>query len=60
MNRIVATAILLFVAIGAGADGCMLDTLVLKSIVASRALPQERVYLHFDNSGRICLLNTEL
>ena len=28
-----------------------LDTLVLKSIVTSRTLPQERVYLHFDNSG---------
>ena len=28
-----------------------LDTIVLKSIIASRALPQERVYLHFDNSG---------
>ena len=51
MNRIVTTAFFLLVAICASADGCMLDTLVLKSIVASRALPQERVYLHFDNSG---------
>ncbi|MBQ3153493.1 MAG: hypothetical protein IJB77_08590, partial [Bacteroidaceae bacterium] len=51
MNRIVTTAFFLLVAICASADGCMLDTLVLKSLVASRALPQERVYLHFDNSG---------
>lgn len=28
-----------------------LDTLVLKSLATSCALPQERVYLHFDNSG---------
>ena len=51
MNRILTTALFLLVAICASADGCMLDTLVLKSLVASRALPQERVYLHFDNSG---------
>ena len=51
MNRIVTTALFLLVAICVSADGCMLDTLVLKSLVTSRALPQERVYLHFDNSG---------
>ena len=60
LRKIIHTALMLTMALFAHADEKSLDTLVLKSIVASRALPQERVYLHFDNSGRICLLNTEL
>ncbi|MBR5510766.1 MAG: hypothetical protein IKU50_01005 [Bacteroidaceae bacterium] len=51
MKRILYTALLLLVALFAHADEKSLDTLVLKSLIASRALPQERVYLHFDNSG---------
>ena len=49
--RLLHTALLLMVALFSHADEKSLDTLVLKSIIASRALPQERVYLHFDNSG---------
>ena len=51
LRKITYTALLLLVALFAHADEKSLDTLVLKSIIASRALPQERVYLHFDNSG---------
>ena len=51
LRKITYTALLLLVALFAHADENSLDTLVLKSIIASRALPQERVYLHFDNSG---------
>ena len=51
LRRIIQTALMLTMALFAHADEKSLDTLVLKSIVASRALPQERVYLHFDNSG---------
>ena len=51
LRRIIHTALLLTMAIFAYADEKSLDTLVLKSLVTSRALPQERVYLHFDNSG---------
>ena len=51
LRKITYTALLLLVALFARADEKSLDTLVLKSIIASRALPQERVYLHFDNSG---------
>ena len=51
LRKITYTALLLFVALFAHADEKSLDTLVLKSIITSRALPQERVYLHFDNSG---------
>ena len=50
-HKLLYTALLLLVALFSYADEKSLDTLVLKSIVASRALPQERVYLHFDNSG---------
>ena len=51
LRKITYTVLLLLVALFAHADEKSLDTLVLKSIIASRALPQERVYLHFDNSG---------
>ncbi|MBR5511295.1 MAG: hypothetical protein IKU50_03720, partial [Bacteroidaceae bacterium] len=51
MKKFLYTALLLLVALFSHADEKSLDTLVLKSIIASRALPQERVYLHFDNSG---------
>ena len=50
-RKLLHTTLLLLVALFSYADEKSLDTLVLKSIVASRALPQERVYLHFDNSG---------
>ena len=51
LRKLLHTALLLLVALFSYADEKSLDTLVLKSIIASRALPQERVYLHFDNSG---------
>ncbi len=51
LHKLLHTALFLLTVLCAHADGYMLDTLVLKSLVASRALPQERVYLHFDNSG---------
>ena len=51
MKRILYTALLLLVALFARADENSLDTLVLKSLSVSQMLPQERVYLHFDNSG---------
>ncbi len=51
LRKITYTTLLLLVALFVHADEKSLDTLVLKSIIASRALPQERVYLHFDNSG---------
>ena len=51
LRKITYTTLLLLVALFSYADEKSLDTLVLKSIIASRALPQERVYLHFDNSG---------
>jgi len=51
LRKLLHTTLLLLVALFSYADEKSLDTLVLKSIVASRALPQERVYLHFDNSG---------
>ena len=51
LQRFLYILSLLLVAIFARADEKSLDTLVLKSILTSRALPQERVYLHFDNSG---------
>ena len=50
-HKLLYTALLFLVALFSYADEKSLDTLVLKSIIASRALPQERVYLHFDNSG---------
>ena len=51
LRKFTHTALLLLIALCAHAKGNSLDTLVLKSIITSRALPQERVYLHFDNSG---------
>ena len=51
LRKLLHTALLLLVALFAHADEKALDTLVIKSLVTSRALPQERVYLHFDNSG---------
>ena len=51
LRKILSTALLLLVSLFAHAEGNSLDTLMLKSIVTGRALPQERVYLHFDNSG---------
>ena len=51
LRKITYTALLLLVALFAHADEKSLDTLVLKSIISSSTLPQERVYLHFDNSG---------
>ena len=51
IRKILSTALLLLVALCAHAEGNSLDTLMLKSIITSRTLPQERVYLHFDNSG---------
>ena len=50
-RKLLHTALLLLVALFSYADEKSLDTLVLKSLVTSCALPQERVYLHFDNSG---------
>ena len=50
-RKLLHTALLLLVVLFAHADEKSLDTLVLKSLVTSRVLPQERVYLHFDNSG---------
>ncbi|MBE6302593.1 MAG: hypothetical protein E7089_01495 [Bacteroidales bacterium] len=50
-RKLLHTALLLLVALFSYADEKSLDTLVLKSLVTSRVLPQERVYLHFDNSG---------
>ena len=51
LRKLLHTALLLLVALFSYADEKSLDTLVLKSLVTSRVLPQERVYLHFDNSG---------
>ena len=51
LRKILSTALLLMVALFAHADEKDLDTLVLKSLTVSSMLPQERVYLHFDNSG---------
>ena len=51
LRKITYTALLLLVALFAHADENSLDTLVLKSLSVSQMLPQERVYLHFDNSG---------
>ena len=51
IRKTLSTALLLLVALCAHAEGNSLDTLMLKSIITSRTLPQERVYLHFDNSG---------
>ena len=50
-RKLLYTALLLLVAFFARADEKSLDTLVLKSLNVSQMLPQERVYLHFDNSG---------
>ena len=51
LPKTLLSILLIAITLFAHADENSLDTLVLKSIVASRALPQERVYLHFDNSG---------
>ena len=51
LRKLLHTALLLLVALFSYADEKSLDTLVLKSIISSSTLPQERVYLHFDNSG---------
>lgn len=51
LQRFLHIALLLLITLFTRADEKSLDTLVLKSILTSRALPQERVYLHFDNSG---------
>ena len=51
LRKLLHTALLLLVTLFSYADEKSLDTLVLKSIIASRALPPERVYLHFDNTA---------
>ena len=51
IRKFIHTALLLLVALFSYADEKSLDTLVLKSLNVSQMLPQERVYLHFDNSG---------
>ena len=43
LRRIIQTALMLTMVLFAHADEKSLDTLVVKSIVASRALPQEKI-----------------
>lgn len=49
--KLLYTALLLITTLFVNADEKGLDTLVLRTLATSRALPQERVYLHFDNCG---------
>lgn len=50
-HRFLYTMLVLSVALFSYADEKEMDTRVLRSLATARALPQERVYLHFDNNG---------
>ena len=51
MKKLLHTALLLLVALSAHADEKNLDKIVFNAAVVSNLFPQERVYLHFDNTA---------
>ena len=51
MKRILHTALLLLVALCSHADEKALDKMVFNAAVVNNLFPQERVYLHFDNTA---------
>ena len=51
MKKLLYTALLLFVALFSYADEKSLDKMAFNAAVVNNLFPQERVYLHFDNSA---------
>jgi len=51
MKKLLHTALLLLVALSAHADEKNLDKMVFNAAVVNNLFPQERVYLHFDNTA---------
>ncbi|MBR5510763.1 MAG: hypothetical protein IKU50_00990, partial [Bacteroidaceae bacterium] len=51
LRKITYTALLLLVALFAHADENSLDKMAFNAAVVNNLFPQERVYLHFDNSA---------
>ena len=50
-RKLLHTALLLLVALSAHADEKNLDKMVFNAAVVNNLFPQERVYLHFDNTA---------